>query len=264
MRWLGFYEMPKKDRQNGRHASYACKDKESSARCQAQERKAPVGRGLGLGPQEPPAIRSVFSTYHDYHTYHDYQWSAPTIQAAVSSSPRMHAWTPIWSLRSHWAKTLGQGNSVSLAHNVHLCMLFYAGERNPYAPSERFATEQITHIRELFGDTAEWRLIPTCTSRIGCGWPCPSAKATFVRPRSCANSVRKAVRTGCTWHSAPWGHGDRSSVGGWERAWPGATEGVPPATEGVPPAAEGPPAGRHHRHPKWPRAQILLASAKES
>jgi TnpA family transposase len=28
-----------------------------------------------------------------------------------------------------------------------------------YAPSERFATEQITHIRELFGDTAEWSLI---------------------------------------------------------------------------------------------------------
>ena len=28
-----------------------------------------------------------------------------------------------------------------------------------YAPSERFATEQITHIRELFGDTADWSLI---------------------------------------------------------------------------------------------------------
>jgi TnpA family transposase len=28
-----------------------------------------------------------------------------------------------------------------------------------YAPSERFATEQITHICELFGDTAEWSLI---------------------------------------------------------------------------------------------------------
>jgi TnpA family transposase len=28
-----------------------------------------------------------------------------------------------------------------------------------YAPSEHFATEQITHIRELFGDTADWSLI---------------------------------------------------------------------------------------------------------
>lgn len=28
-----------------------------------------------------------------------------------------------------------------------------------YAPSERFATEQITHIRALFGDTTEWSLI---------------------------------------------------------------------------------------------------------
>ena len=28
-----------------------------------------------------------------------------------------------------------------------------------YAPSERFANEQITHIRELFGDTADWSLI---------------------------------------------------------------------------------------------------------
>jgi TnpA family transposase len=28
-----------------------------------------------------------------------------------------------------------------------------------YAPSERFATEHITHIRELFGDTVDWSLI---------------------------------------------------------------------------------------------------------
>ena len=30
-----------------------------------------------------------------------------------------------------------------------------------YAPTERFVTEQITHIRELFGDTVDWSLIET-------------------------------------------------------------------------------------------------------
>jgi TnpA family transposase len=72
-----------------------------------------------------------------------------------------------------------------------------------YAPSERFATEQIEHIRELFGDTADWSAIKTHLPDILRVALSISQGKIRALP-FCANSALKAVRTGYIWHSVPW------------------------------------------------------------